>query len=214
MKAIILGASGLVGGSLLKLLLDDPRFSEILCFNRRPLGIDAPKLREVVLDFGRMAIYAPDFAADVLFCCLGSTIKKAGGEAAFRRADHDYPLEAARLFQAQNGEHFLLVSGLGANAASPFFYNRVKGEAENDLRALGLRRLSILRPSLLLGPRDESRPGEFLAQKVMPLFNFALPGGLRKYRAIAAKDVARAMVELVFAPETVVPLEYISEPQK
>ncbi len=131
---------------------------------------------------------------DDLFCCLGTTIRKAGSQDAFRRVDHDYPLALARLGKAAGAQQFLMVSALGADARSPVFYSRVKGEAEHDIAAIGLQKAIFMRPSILLGERHEPRPGEragiFVGQLIAPL----LVGPLRKYRPIHADDVAAAML--------------------
>jgi uncharacterized protein YbjT (DUF2867 family) len=133
--------------------------------------------------------HADVFAVDTIFCALGTTIKKAGSQARFREIDHDLPLQAARLGLANGARHYLLVSSLGANPGSGLFYSRVKGEVEEDLRVLGYPQLTIARPSLLLGVRDEIRLGE----RLFPALGWLMPP---KYRPIEARDVARAMVAL------------------
>ncbi len=131
---------------------------------------------------------------DDLFCCLGTTIRKAGSQEAFKRVDHDYPLALARLGKTVGAQQFLLVSALGADAQSSVFYSRVKGETERDIAAIGLPKVSFMRPSILLGERHERRPGEragiFVGKLIAPL----LLGPLRKYRPIHADDVAAAML--------------------
>ncbi|MCU0450858.1 MAG: oxidoreductase [Bernardetiaceae bacterium] len=199
MKALLLGASGLTGSLLLPLLLQHPAFTQVTVAGRRPLALQHPKLRQLILDFDHPEAQADQLAADVVFCCLGTTIAKAGSQAAFRRVDYEYPLRLAQLARAQGATKWLLVSALGAHARSSVFYSRVKGELERDLAAVGFASLVILRPSLLLGPRYERRPGEQLAQRLTPLLNPLLWGPLRKYRAIAAQTVAQAMLKLALA---------------
>jgi uncharacterized protein YbjT (DUF2867 family) len=185
---LVLGATGLVGGEALRLLLDDPAFGRVVVLSRRPLeGVWSAKLQQVVVELDRMAERAGAFAVDKVLCALGTTIRAAGSQAAFRRVDHEYPLEAARLALAGGATHYLLVSAMGANATSRVFYNRVKGEVERDLRALPFRSLTIARPSLLLGDRAERRLGEEVAKKL----GWMIPG---KYRPIQARDVAAALV--------------------
>ena len=188
---LVLGATGLVGGEALKLLLDDPAFDRVVVLGRRPLGAMGGarrgKLHEEVVPLDRMGERPEAFAVDQVLCALGTTIRVAGSQEAFRRVDHDYPLEAARLALAGGATHYLLVSAMGANAGSRFFYNRVKGELERDLRALPFRALTIARPSLLLGARAELRLGEEVAKKLGRM----IPG---RYRPIAARDVAAALV--------------------
>ncbi len=186
MKAVILGATGLVGSELLKQLLADSHFKEITTIGRTNPAIEHPKLTKIQKEYEEWK--QSDFDGDVLFCCLGSTIKKAGSQANFRQVDYEMPLKASILFHG----HFILVSAIGADYKSKVFYNRIKGEVERDIRKVG-RQLSVVRPSLLLGNRSESRPSEFFAQKVTPLLNPFMP---KKYRAIKARDVAQTMIEL------------------
>lgn len=192
--ALIAGGSGLVGGHCLDLLLADPAYRAVTALVRREMPVRHPKLRQVVADFERLGEHADLFDVDDLFCCLGTTIKVAGSREAFRRVDHDYPVELARLLAARGGRQFLIVSSMGANPASRLFYNRVKGETEEALRALGIPAIQIFRPSLLLGERREFRLAERIgavgARLVAPL----LLGSLRRYRPIEGADVARAMV--------------------
>ncbi|HET7464700.1 MAG TPA: NAD(P)H-binding protein [Longimicrobium sp.] len=194
--ALVLGATGLVGGHCLELLLGDGAWSGVTVVARRPSGRADARLREVAADFGRLGEAADAFAADDVFCCLGTTIRKAGSQEAFRRVDHDYVVSAAELARRQGATRFLLVTALGADPGSRVFYNRVKGEAERDVTALPFEGVALLRPSLILGERDERRSAEALAQKAAPLLSPLLFGPLRKYRAIPARAVARAMVRL------------------
>jgi len=156
---------------------------------RRPLSgepADGHVERHVV-DFDRLASHAPLFRVDQILCALGTTIKTAGSQARFRRVDYEYPLTAARLGLEQGASHYLLVSALGADARSRVFYNRVKGELESAVLALGYRSVTIARPSLLLGQRAEYRLGEQIAKRLA----FLVP---RKYKPIDAGAVAAALV--------------------
>ena len=181
-RVLLLGATGLVGGELLKLLVEDPSISRLSVLTRRELPHD-PRLEQH--DFELQPRF---FEVDQIFCALGTTIKKAGSQEEFRRVDHELPLDAAKLGLERGARHFLLVSAIGANARSRVFYNRVKGELEEDLIALGYRSVTIARPSLLLGPRAERRTGEEIAKKL----GWLMPG---KYRPIEAADVAHALAE-------------------
>jgi uncharacterized protein YbjT (DUF2867 family) len=194
--ALVLGATGLVGGLCVELLLEDPAWSRVAVVARRPSGRRHLRLAEVVADFERLDEHADAFAVDAVFCCLGTTIRKAGSREAFLRVDHDYPVAAARLASGRGARRFLLVTALGANAGSRVFYNRVKGEVERDVAALPFEGVALLRPSLILGPRAERRTAEALAQRLAPLAAPLLAGPLRKYRAVDAAAVARAMVRL------------------
>ena len=192
-RVLLAGATGLVGRELLALLLADPGVSEVVVLVRRPLAMDRrdPKLREVVTDFEALEELArrePTLVAvDQVFCALGTTIKQAGSQAAFRRVDHDYPLQLARLARAAGARHYLFVSALGADAASRVFYNRVKGELEGAIRALAFRSFTIARPSLLDGDRQEVRPGE----RIAAMFGWLVPG---RWKPVHVRQVARALV--------------------
>ena len=194
--ALVLGATGLVGGLCLEMLLADGAWERVTALVRRPTGRSHPRLAEVVADLDRMHEHVEAFAATDVFCGLGTTIAKAGSQEAFYRVDHDYPVAAAKLASEQGARQFLIVTALGGNPASRVFYNRVKGEVERDVAAFPFEGVAILRPSLILGPRDERRPAEALAQKLAPLASPLLWGPLRKYRAVPATRVAAAMVRL------------------
>lgn len=193
-SALLLGATGLVGGHVLDLLLDDPAYGSVLAIGRRPAAREHPKLRQETLDFARVRDFADRVRAQDVFCCLGTTLRAAGSREAFRRVDLDYPRMLAEAASRNGAERFLLLSALGADPRSSIFYNHVKGEAEDAVRTLPFQEVVILRPSLLLGAREEHRPWEALAQTVVPRLSFLLAGPLRNYRAVEARTVARAMV--------------------
>jgi uncharacterized protein YbjT (DUF2867 family) len=194
--ALVLGSTGLVGGLVLEMLLADGAWERVTTLGRRPTWRQHPRLVEVVADFAQLDVEARAFAATDVFCCLGTTIAKAASQEAFYRVDHDYPVAAAKLASGQGARHFLIVTALGGNPASRVFYNRMKGEVERDVAAFPFQGVAILRPSLILGPRDERRPAEALAQRLAPLASPLLWGPLRRYRAIPATRVAAAMVRL------------------
>ncbi|HEV3050574.1 MAG TPA: NAD(P)H-binding protein [Longimicrobium sp.] len=195
-SALLLGATGLVGGNVLDLLLNDPAYGRVVVLGRRPIDRQHPGLEQHVADLGRLDEHAGRFAVDDVFCCLGTTIRAAGSQEAFRRVDHDYVVDAARVAAAAGARRYLLVTAAGADSHSRFFYNRVKGDAEAGVRAQSFDGVVILRPSLILGPRAERRTAEALAQRVAPALNAVLIGPLRRYRAVEARTVARAMVRL------------------
>jgi len=198
MNAWIVGATGLVGGALLDLLLAEPRVETITAIVRRPVERAHPKLNVLVSAFddleATLRALPPVPGETQAFCCLGTTIKKAGSEAAFRHVDHDLPLAFGRAAAAATARRFLIVTALGADPGSRIFYNRVKGEVEADLRALGLRELHLFRPSLMLGPRAERRPAEALGMALAKPLGALMVGPLARYRAIEGADVARAML--------------------
>jgi uncharacterized protein YbjT (DUF2867 family) len=194
-SAVLLGASGLVGGHLLRLLVHEPSFSAVTLLTRRALGLEAGKVREAVIDFERPETFRAHLAVDHVFCCLGTTMKKAGSEEAFRKVDFEAPVAVARAARESGAGQFLVVTAVGADPKSRVLYSRVKGEAEAALRAFEFPRgLLIFRPSMLVGARTESRPAERVAMAVMRAARPFFVGGMARYRAIDAADVARAML--------------------
>lgn len=194
-RAAVVGSSGLVGGHVLAQLLADGRWERVISLVRRPSGRVHPKLSEAVVDFDRPETLRLHLAADDVFSCLGTTIKKAGSQAAFRTVDHDYPLAAAREALAAGASRYLVVTAVGADAHSRVFYNRVKGELEAALAGLAFAGgVDVFRPSLILGERAERRPAEAAAQLFMGATGPLFLGSLQRWRAIAAADVARAML--------------------
>lgn len=194
MKVMVLGATGLTGSLVVEKLLVRKEISSVVVPVRKPLALVHSKLSQHVIDFEAMADHASIFAVDVLVCCLGTTIKKAGSQEAFRKVDYDYALTAAALAKRAGAKALILMSAIGASARSAVFYSRVKGELEDAVRALEFSCLAIYHPSLLLGQRQEHRTAESLGMAVMPAANQLLIGPLRKYRAIEAERVAQAMV--------------------
>lgn len=193
-SALLVGATGLIGSRLLTRLLAHPEYERVTVWVRRPVSLEIHKFAQAVVDFERLQDYAAHLVADDVYVALGTTIKKAGSQDAFRRVDHDYPIEIARIALRRGARRFLLVSALGADARSRVFYNRVKGETETEIRALGLPKVWFFRPSLLLGERQEFRRGERIAQAVGKVIGPALIGPARRYRPIAADAVAAAMI--------------------
>lgn len=192
--ALLVGASGLIGGHCLDALLKDDTYNAVNVLVRRPLPNHHPKLKQQIVDFNRLAEHAALMGVDDIFCCLGTTIKQAGSREAFRRVDALYPLEIARLALKQGARQFLIVTAMGADSKSRVFYNRVKGEVEQKLTAMGYPTLQIFRPSLLLGEREESRPGEDLVKVLTKPLSALMLGPLKKYRPIEARTVALAMI--------------------
>jgi len=188
----------LTGGYLLRQLLDCPEYVRVIALGRRPLELNHPKLEQVAADFAALERVAGDLRCDDAFCCLGTTIRQAGSKEAFRAVDHGAVLAFAWLARRNGAERFFVVSALGADAQSRVFYNRVKGETEAALAVLDFKTLGIFRPSLLLGPRTARRLGERVGEGLLWLVEPLLLGGLRKYRAIQAEVVARAMLRCSF----------------
>ncbi|WP_462413390.1 NAD(P)H-binding protein [Neobacillus sp. Marseille-QA0830] len=200
--ALILGASGLTGRELVDCLIQQNYYQKIHLFVRRPIDWNHPICEIHEIDYENMDQYADLFDVNDVFCCLGTTIKKAKTKEAFRKVDHDYPLQAAKLAVSAGTERFLIISAMGADPKSLFFYNQVKGQLEENLKNLPLPALHIFRPSLLLGERGEFRFGEQLASKASPVLNSLMKGPLRPFRAIEAKKVALAMAAAAKTSET------------
>lgn len=193
MTALLLGASGLTGGYCLQELLKENQFDKIITLSRKPLSVKHSKLEQIITDFSDLTNIRATLKAEVVFCCLGTTIKKAGSKEKFRQVDYEYPLQIAQIAK-ENGTHtFALVSAMGADTKSLFFYSRVKGELEEALKNIHFQTLIILQPSLLLGDRKEKRLGEDIGKLISALLGFLIPA---KYKAIHAQQVAQAMVKL------------------
>jgi uncharacterized protein YbjT (DUF2867 family) len=194
--AVVAGPTGLVGSQLVRRLLQAPTYRTVVAISRRPLDLLHQKLEVVEADYTALESALRRTARSNgqldVFCCLGTTIRSAGSKAAFRRVDYDYVLALGRWARAEQAHRFVAVSALGADPTSRVFYNRVKGEMERDLAALGLPSLVIVRPSLLTGNRAEFRLGETLALGIATPFRMLIP---RSMRPIAAADVAQAMLD-------------------
>lgn len=188
--ALLAGATGLVGSHLLSLLLNDTTYIKVKCITRRPIPIAHPRLEVILTDWSNLDQLTEQLEADDVFCCLGTTMKQAGGKEAFRQVDYHYPLQLAKATLALGASQYLLVSALGANARSAVFYNRTKGEVEKSIEAVGFASFHIFRPALLLGLRQVVRSGEGAATWFFKWFDFLIP---RNFKAIDAAKVASAM---------------------
>ncbi|HBY63847.1 MAG TPA: oxidoreductase [Solibacterales bacterium] len=197
--AMIAGATGLVGGHCLRLLARTPEYSRIVALVRRETPLPAC-VEQRVVDFGRLSEADLEEGADV-FCALGTTIRKAGSQAAFRRVDLDYPQTLAQCAAARGSRRFLAVSSVGADAGSNNFYLRTKGEMERAVTAAGLEATHFFRPSFLIGERIEDRWGERIGIAAARAFGFLFVGGLKRYRAVTAETVAAAMVRSALSGE-------------
>jgi len=208
--AILLGATGLTGRKLLKRLLDDERFQKVIVLTRRSTDIVNDKLEEHIIDLLALENHPDLFHADVVFCCIGTTKAKTPDKILYRRIDHGIPVTAARLAKENNIPGFMVISSLGADPKSRFFYNRTKGEMERDILKQGIKNTFILRPSLISGDRGEKRTGENFAEKVMRISDFLIPS---KYKIITADTIANAMVHIALSghDSVIIPSEEIQE---
>lgn len=194
--ALVVGATGLVGSELVALLTADDFYTTVKVLVRREPEYSHPKLKVIVDDFSDIAGLDQKLKADHVFCCLGTTMKKAGSKEAFYKVDFHYPLEIAKYSQKQGATQFCLVSALGANVQSKIFYNRVKGEIEVAISSIPFQGINIFRPSLILGERNERRIGEKFAKLISGLLAVLLVGPLKKFKPIHARDIAQGMVKI------------------
>lgn len=193
-SAIVAGASGLVGERVLRRLLAGGEYDRVVAFVRGPINLSHRKLEQRTVDYERVGRMSAFPRADDVFCCLGTTMRRAGSPEAFRKVDVEYVQRLAEVSVRAGTTQFLLVSAVGANAASRNLYLRCKGEAENMVRALPFRGVQIFRPSFLVGHRNERRPGEAIATVAARVLSIAMLGPARRYRPIRADNVAKAMV--------------------
>jgi uncharacterized protein YbjT (DUF2867 family) len=192
-SAAIIGATGLTGKFLLHILVNDKRYDHIVVLGRRKPDIQSPVIIYHEVDFSNLDAINIDLSIDDLYCTIGTTIKKAGSKEAFRKIDLDAVLNFAVWGRRHHAQRMVVMSSLGAKAQSRNFYLRTKGEMEEALKKIGFKTLIVVRPSLLLGRRDEQRFGEGMGEIVLKVLQPLLIGPFRKYRAISAEKVAHAM---------------------
>ncbi len=196
MNALLIGATGLVGSHLLRLLLEDERFTSVTALGRRPAGVAHAKLRDAVVDFRTPGSFAALVTGDVLFSALGTTLRAAGSQAAQREVDHGFQLRVAQAARRNGVAALVLVSSAGASPRARVFYSRMKGELERDVEALGFERLRILRPGLLDGERREFRRAERWALRALRPLAPALPAAARPvHAAVVARAAIRAALD-------------------
>lgn len=201
-KALVLGASGLVGKALVNQLCRDERYSQVTCLVRTPLSSSqypdpSSKIQALVIDFEELQDYQGYFSVEHVYCCLGTTIKQAGSQSNFRQVDFQFVHVAAQLTRAQRAKSFVWISSVGANAKSKNFYLKVKGELENAILSMPqLKNAAAVRPSLLLGERDNKRTGESMGIAFAKALSPILAGPLAKYRPVNADQVAYQMIQL------------------
>jgi uncharacterized protein YbjT (DUF2867 family) len=194
--ALVAGATGLIGNHVLQFLLADDAWARVVTVGRRITPHKHPKLEQRVLDLGELETVRDLPHSEDVFCCLGTTIKQAGSQPAFRQVDHAFVVGLGRAGLRAGATQFLLVSAIGADPASRVFYSRVKGETETAIGRLHYHSTQIFRPSLLLGERHQFRVGERIATRMAPVLSGLLIGRWRRYRPIRAETVARAMVTI------------------
>ena len=197
MKLLIIGATGLVGRHVLEKALADNRITSIVAPGRRELGVH-PKLHSPIVDFDCLPESAAWWQADSMICTLGTTIRVAGSQEAFRHVDYGYPLAAGRLAKSHGTPTFVLTSAIGANVHSRFFYNRVKGEVERDLTSIGFESLTFVRPGLIGGKRDEARMMETALGVFKAILDPVLP---KRYRTNPAGSIAEKLLQAAISAQ-------------
>ena len=191
--AAVFGATGLTGGKLVEQLIHNEDYHKILVFNRRTQDYENSKIEEFIIDEHDFDSICDKVIADDLYCCIGTTMKKAGSKTAFEKVDYDIPVFLAKTSEKNGIKKLLVVSSVGANQKSKNFYLSTKGKMEQEVLRFKIPGIYFFRPSMLLGNRNESRFSEMMGQKVMKLSDFLMVGKLKKYKAIPAAIVAKAM---------------------
>ncbi|SHG15245.1 NAD(P)H-binding [Flavobacterium frigidimaris] len=194
-KAIVYGASGLVGSYILETLLNNANYEQVIIVVRTALNIEHPKLKTIIGDYNSLSEVVKGIQADEIFIALGTTQKKTPDKKLYYQIDHDYPVLAAKLAKENGAKAVFLVSAIGANAKSSIFYTRMKGETEQDIINLNLDHTNIFRPSMILGDRKESRPLEKVFIGIFKFINPLFVGEMNKYKGIEASDIAKTMVK-------------------
>jgi uncharacterized protein YbjT (DUF2867 family) len=192
--ALIFGSTGFIGSHLLDDLLNSPDYTRVIAVTRRPPPLSHPRLTVLIGDLATLPALAPQLVADDIFIALGTTRKHTPDEAEYYRIDHDYPVLAAKIAKANGAQAVFVVTAVGANAASRLFYVRTKGEVERDIISLNFAHTHIFRPSMIMGERNEDRPGERLIISAWRVLNPLLLGPADRYRGIAGGEIAQAML--------------------
>lgn len=212
-KAVVIGATGLVGRNLVDLLLENEKFEKVITFSRRPLGISNSKLEENLIDFDHPESWKDLVKGDVLFSALGTTIKQAGNKKTQYKIDYSYQHQFSQIANQNGIPVYVLVSATGASPESKIFYSRMKGELERDVMKIPFQSLNLLRPGLLTGKREKERTGEKIGFYMLKLFNSL--GIFKNYRPISGRTVAQAMLNVsvnpnqginIYQPEQLFPL--------
>lgn len=192
--ALVFGGSGLVGSELVRQLCDFSDYKEVICIHRKPQNFKYSNCKEIISDFSNPEGLLQGIQADEVFCCLGTTIKKAGSKENFTKVDYDLPLAIGRACVKNGVKHYVIISSVGADPKSGNFYLRTKGTMEQEVLKLSLPQVTIVRPSMLLGNRKEFRFGEQAGKMLMNIIQPLMFGSLKRYRPIQASVVASAMI--------------------
>ena len=215
--AIILGATGLTGSILLEKLLNDNRYENIKLFSRKKIEGLPKKVQQFIGNILELETFKDDFKADEVFCCIGTTVKKTPNKETYKRIDFGIPVTAAKLSKENNISTFIVVSAMGANEKSTVFYNRTKGEMEQNVLLKNIKNTYILRPSIIEGNRNENRILEKIGLAVLKLIQPLFMGKLKNYKIIKAEEIAQTMVNLAnskISEEKIIPSNKIKEISK
>jgi len=195
-KAIVVGATGLIGGFCLQELLKNSQYSQVLVLVRKLLEIKHPKLKQLVVNFDHLEKFSKQLKANDIYCCLGTSRKKSPTPEAYRKIEFEYAFKLARITSQNKADKFLTVSSVGADSSSSYFYLKTKGEVEDVISSLPFKAVHIFRPSFILGESDrrEHRPLEAVLERLLKPLSFLFVGPIRKYKPMAGKIIARGMV--------------------
>lgn len=191
--AIILGATGLTGGILLNKLITDTNYSKIKLFSRNSVDVNSEKIEEFIIDVLQLEKSTKDFIADEVFCCIGTTAAKTKDKKLYKAIDYGIPVTSAKIAKQNSINTFIVMSSMGADAKSTVFYNKTKGEMENDVLQQNIKNTYILRPSLIGGNREENRVGERIGKGIMKILNPMMIGDFKKYKMIHPEKIASCM---------------------
>lgn len=191
--AIILGATGLTGGILLNKLITDTNYSKIKLFSRNSVDVNSEKIEEFIIDVLQLEKSTKDFIADEVFCCIGTTAAKTKDKKLYKAIDYGIPVTSAKIAKQNSINTFIVMSSMGADAKSTVFYNKTKGEMENDVLQQNIKNTYILRPSLIGGNRQENRVGERIGKGIMKILNPMMIGDFKKYKMIHPEKIASCM---------------------
>lgn len=208
MKALIIGATGATGKDLVNVLLDDPDYTEVVIFVRRPSGMAHPKLLEIVTEFDKLEEVSEHIKGDVWFSCLGTTLKTAGSKDRQRQIDYEIPAKFAEIAKRNGISRMVLLSAYGASTASRVFYSRIKGELEEKIDSLAFDSYIVFRPGLLLR-KDTDRPGERISAGVLRFLNSL--GLIRKFRPLPTSTLAEKLAK---APKVLAGGKHVIELEK
>lgn len=195
-NALIAGATGLVGTLLLQKLLASPAYNKVISVVRKTIDFEHPKLEQRVVNFDQLLGDLSGIQVEDVFCCLGTTMKKAGSKEFFKKVDQEYVVSLAEIMHRNGAKQFIVITAMGADKNSFIYYNKIKGQTEEALKNIGFQALHIVRPSLIIGERAEHRSGESLAQNIMPFFDIFMKGILKKYATVPAHKIADKMLTL------------------